>query len=331
MEREYDRAERVAFSGWNAGGSSARMVDADTLDPAARRRKDAEAEATARQYIEMFCNRYRDRGIAGRVHADAAKQEKQEALNRAIAPGAYVMTETLENERNANAYRTGMSDGKPYMTVDDFARYYHDQRGYKFPQYRTVASVRPGEAAMAVEARAAEGELRSKKAGWLADTDKCPAPVRKLMKYRFVRFLNEWAGETFPREAEIRRAPVQKRRLLPAGVVASLVTVAVSMSLVIGSTVLVSQSTRELSQLKQEVGVQEEIIDRLSDELALKNDALGIEQRAQQDLGMVPERYLSAGYIQNDAEDYIEIYDGTTSSVRRSGLSALLSAFGFGE
>lgn len=330
MKNEYSRSEAMTFGGMAAVGSTARMVDANDLDPATRRRKEAEADRIAGQYIEMLCDRYRDRGIAGRVHADVAKQQKQEALNRAIAPGAYTMAERLENEKTANTYRTGMSDGKRYMTVDDFARFYRDQRASKFPQYRTVASIRPGDEAALVEARRAAGELRSKKAGWLADTDKLPALRAKLMKYRFFAFLNEWAGETFPREKEVKRVQRGGRRFLPAGMVASLVTVAVSMSLVIGSTVLVSQSTRELSQLKEEVGVQEEILDQLSDELALKNDALNISDRAEA-LGMVSERYLGASYLPNDSEDYIEIYDEDASSVRRSGLSALLSAFGFGQ
>lgn len=331
MEREYHRSEAVSFGGLATGGSSARMVEANDLDPATRRRKEAEADAVANQYIDMFCNRYRDRGIAGRVHADVARQQKQEALNRAIAPGAYTMAEQLENDATANAYRTGVCDGKRYMTVEDFARFYHDQRVSKFPQYRTVASVRPDDAAALVEARQAAGELRPKKAGWLADTDKLPAFQSGLMKRRFFVFLNEWAGETFPREGEVRRAQPKGRRLIPAGLVASLVTVAVSMSLVIGSTVLVSQSTRELSQLKKEVGVQEEILDQLSDELALRNDALNIKDRAQEELGMVPERYLNAIYLPNDAEDNIEIYDEGTTSSNKSGLSALLSAFGFGD
>lgn len=328
MENEYSRRERVAFDGMITAGSSARVIDGSELDPATRRRKEAEVNEIADQYIEMFCNRYRDRGIAGRVHADAAKQEKQEALNRAIAPGAYVMTEKLNTEKKANAYRSGVSDGKRYMTVDDFARYYHDQRGYKFPQYRTVASVRPETAAVA-DTQKIGGELRSKKAGWLADTDKLPAFARKLMKYRFFQFLNEWAGETFPRESEMVSAPKTTRRAIPAGLVASLVTVAVSMSMVIGSTVLVSRSTQELSELKQEVGRQEEILDELSDELAFKNDTIGIDERAREELGMVPEKYLRAEYLDQEAEDQIEIYDD--GSDQKNGWSALLSAFGIGD
>ena len=341
MQNEYSRKERsatVVSVGQATATSSARVVRGEELDPSVRRRKDAESADTGSRYIEMFCERYRDRGIAGRMHADAAQQEKREALNRAIAPGAYVMTEKLERASGRgrpDVYRSGVSEGRRYMTVDDFDRYYHDQRGYKFPQYRPAAEARRAardrmaETAMA-DTRVAGGDLQPKKAGWLTDTDRLPAIVERLMKYRFFRALNVWAGETFPRETEVvvasRKTPI--RRLVPAGLVATLVTVAVSMSLVIGSTVLVSQSTREVSQLKSRLSEQEEILDDLGDQLAEKNDALDIEGRAHE-LGMVKEKYLSGQYLSERPEDYVEIYDGSAGG-QQSGWSALLSAMGIG-
>jgi uncharacterized coiled-coil protein SlyX len=341
MQNEYSRQERsatVVSVGQATATSSARVVRGEELDPAVRRRKDAESADTGNRYIEMFCERYRDRGIAGRMHADAAQQEKREALNRAIAPGAYVMTEKLEKASGRgrpDVYRSGVSEGRRYMTVDDFDRYYHDQRGYKFPQYRPAAEARRAardrmaEMAMA-DTRVAGGDLQPKKAGWLTDTDRLPAIVERLMKYRFFRALNVWAGETFPRETEVVDAPrkASVRRLVPAGLVATLVTVAVSMSLVIGSTVLVSQSTREVSQLKNRLAEQEEVLDDLGDQLAEKNDALDIEGRAHE-LGMVKEKYLSGQYLSERPEDYVEIYDESAGG-QQSGWSALLSAMGIG-
>ena len=89
MEHEYKRDERLAGERFaiSHGGSSARVVREDEIDPAELRRKQAEDRASEARYIDMFCERYRDRGIAGRVHADAARQEKKEALTRAKAPG----------------------------------------------------------------------------------------------------------------------------------------------------------------------------------------------------------------------------------------------------
>ena len=335
MEHEYKRDERFVSDRFtlNRGGSSARVVREDEIDPAELRRKQAEDRASEARYIDMFCERYRDRGIAGRVHADAARQEKKEALTRAIAPGAYIGADELAaKEKKLDTYRTGSSDGKRYMTVDDFARYYHDQRGYKNPRYRTATDE---ERIAAVQAVAPGKETRleqPKKAGWLTDTDKLPAPLAKLMKKPFFVWLNEWAQETFPREGEMRieTRPVGgfRSRRVPVGLVAALVTVFVSMSTVITSTVSVSQATRELSQIKESYAEMVDIHDELEDQLDLKNDMLAIEDYASDELGMVHEKYLHGEYLTEEKEDNLEVLDEGRDG-EKSGLSRLLSAFGF--
>ena len=339
MEHEYKRDERQAYERLtlNTSGSSARLVREDEIDPAELRRKQAECSGAESQYIEMFCNRYRDRGIAGRVHTDAAKQEKKEALTRALTPGAYVGTEKLAGKEKLDAYRTGVSDGKRYMTADDFARYYHDQRGYKYPQYRTATDAERIAAVQAVvAANPRETRLEQpKKAGWLTDTDKLPAFLQRLMKKpAFVR-LNEWAGETFPREGEMRtvtrESGAKRSRPVPAGLVAALVTVVVSMTMVITSTVSVSQATREVSELKQSVAEMREVHGELSDQLALKNDMLAIEDKAAGELGMVHEKYLNGEYLTEEVEDYLEVYDEDLDGEKKTGLAWLLSAFGIGN
>ncbi len=335
MEHEYTRDERYASERFSlsAGGSSARLCREDEIDPAELRRKQAECGGMESRYIEMFCERYRDRGIAGRVHADAAKQEKKEALSRASAPGAYIQAERLAKEQ-LDAYRSGTCDGRRYMTVDDFARYYHDQRGYKFPAYRNATD---DERIAAVRAVTTTRETRldqPKKAGWLTDSDKVPALVRKLLDRPIFQRLNVWAGETFPRETEMKtleRSPASRRHPIPAGLVAALVTVVVSMSMVIGSTVLVSQSTRELSQQKSTLAEMQEVHGELRDQLALKNDMLEIEDRATNELGMVPEKYLDGKYVSEEAEDHLEIHGDAKDQNDKSGLAWLLSAFGIGD
>lgn len=337
MEHEYKRDERQAYERLtlNTAGSSARLVREDEIDPAELRRKQAECGGAEAHYIEMFCNRYRDRGIAGRVHTDAAKQEKKEALSRAIAPGSYVGAEKLAGKEKLDAYRSGVSDGKRYMTADDFVRYYHDQRGYKYPQYRTATDA---ERIAAVQAVANPREVRlekPKKAGWLADTDKLPAPLRRLMTRPAFVWLNEWAGETFPRETEMRTerraSDVKRSRPIPAGLAAALVTLVVSMSMVITSTVSVSQATREVSELKESVAELREVHSELSDQLALKNDMLAIEDRATNELGMVHEKYLNGEYLTEEVEDHLEVYDEDRDGEKKTGLSWLLSAFGLGD
>ncbi len=337
MDHEYKRDERLVGNRLtlNPGGSSARMVSESEIDPAELRRKQVECGGNDARYMDMFCERYRDRGIAGRVHADAAQQEKKEALNRAETPGSYISADRLAKEEQLDVYRSGMSDGRRYMTADDFARYYHDQRGYKFPQYRTATDA---ERIAAVKAVAPIRETRldePKKAGWLTDTDKLPNFLRKLLDKPAVARLNRWAGETFPREIEENEktgdsAALRPRRI-PVGLTAALVAVMVSMSMVITGTVLVSQATRELSQQKEELAQLKEAHGELSDELALKNDALHIEERAREELGMVSEKYLHGQYITEERTDELEILDEDLDGENKSGLAWLLSAFGIGD
>lgn len=332
MEKEYNRSERVAIS---YSGSSARVIRGEDLDPSVRRRKDAETGDTDSRYIEMFCERYRDRGIAGRVRREATEQKKKEALHRAETPGSYVMTDALEELAGTpNTYRSGISDGKRYMTADDFRRYYRDQRNYRYPQYGDVKSTpesREAIRAMVVARESAKEVTSPKKAGWLTDTDKLPAFVQRLLTFKVFERLNEWAGETFPREKEMMiAAPKKLSHSLPVGLVATLVTVAVSMTMVISSTVLVSQSTREISQLKEELSAREDAVSDLTDMLALKSDMLTIEDKATNELGMVNEQYLQSEHLSDDAEDYVEVFDDEGEK-KENGLSALLSAFGFGD
>ncbi len=336
MEHEYTRDERLVGDRLTLtpGGSSARVVREDEIDAAELRRKQSECGGADARYIDLFCERYRDRGIAGRMHADAAQQEKKEALSRAIAPGAYINAEELAGKEQLDVYRTGVSDGRRYMTVDDFARYYHDQRGYKFPQYRQATDA---ERIAAVRAVTPTREMRleePKKAGWLTDTDKLPSILRKLMTRPAMVWLNEWAGETFPRETEVRverRESVRPARRIPAGLVAALVTVVVSMSMVIAGTVSVSQATRELSEQKEMLAELKEARGALSDQLSLKNDQLDIEDKAKNELGMVPEKYLHGEYLTEDVEDHLEVYDEDRDGEQKTGLAWLLSAFGLGE
>ena len=338
MDHEYKRDERLLGNRLtlNPGGSSARLVREDEIDPAELRRKMSECSGTDSRYMDMFCERYRDRGIAGRVHADAARQEKKEALDRAGTPGSYISADRLAKESKSkeeqlDVYRSGVSDGRRYMTADDFARYYHDQRGYKFPQYRVATDA---ERVAAVKAVAPIREVRleqPKKAGWLTDTDKLPKFLRGLMKKpAFVR-LNEWAGETFPRvsETDEKKTSVRVRRI-PVGLTAALVAVVVSMSMVITGTVLVSQSTRELSQQKDKLTELQEVYGDMSDDLALKNDALHIEERAREELGMVSEKYLHGEYIAEERTDELEVLDQDRDE-KKSGFAWLLSAFGIGD
>ena len=88
MEKEYNRSDRMVIS----YGSSARVICSDELDPTVRRRKEAETGDTDSRYIAMFCERYRDRGVAGRVRREATEQKKH------MLPQRRHTTQILQND-----------------------------------------------------------------------------------------------------------------------------------------------------------------------------------------------------------------------------------------
>ena len=331
MKKEYSRSQSVALDSGNNGSVGQAYLlhdDEGWMTTSDRSRKDADAKNTDGRYIELLCRRYRDRGVASHVRADAAMQEKNEALTRAMAPGAYILAERLEKETTTSnnaggAYRSGVSNGKRYMTVSDFDRYYHDQRGYKLPQYRVV----PVENRTPVVTEQSVRGIQPKKAEWLPNNDKLPVFVQNFLRLKPVRFLNEWAAETFPVESV--EMSQKKRAPIPVGVLASLVTVAVSMTMIIGSTVLVSQSTKTVSELKSDLAERQEISEQLSEKLDVKHDMLQIEREAIDRLGMVSREYATSRYMQANAEDEIVVY--STEERETNGWSALLSAVGFGS
>ncbi len=339
MDHEYKRDERLVGERFTlTPGSSARLVDESEIDPAELRRKMSECGGSSARYMDMFCERYRDRGISGRIHADVAQQEKEEALGRAGTPGSYISADRLAREERLKVYRSGVSEGRRYMTADDFARYYHDQRGYRFPQYRKATDAERIRAVEAVKAVSTIRETRveqPKKAVRLINTDKFPKFLRGLPGRSALARLNERLGEIFPRVIETSEktsaTSALRTRRIPVGLTAALVTVMISMSMVITGTVLVSQATRELSQQKEELAQLKEAHGELSDELALKNDSLHIEERAREELGMVPEKYLHGEYITEERKDELEILDEDRGGEERSGLAWLLSAFGIGD
>ena len=98
--------------------------------------------------------------------------------------------------------------------------------------------------------------------------------------------------------------------------------------MVIGSTVSVSQATRELSQQKESLAELQEAYGQLEDQLAQKNNMLDIADKATNELGMVPEKYLDGEYLTDSKEDRLEVFDEDRDGKDKAGLSWLLSAFG---
>jgi cell division protein FtsL len=273
------------------------------------------------EYVEALCKRYKDRGIAAHVRTDAKRQEREEALSHAMAPGAYIMAERVSDGK-ADKYRTGLYKGERHMTADDFVRYYHDQRSYKMPNYSVRATV-----AEQQEAEVTGGQS-PKKALWLTLTEQMPESVRKYLESPATARLAEISRDWFPIEKE-QKCEKSEVKKMPAGVLGAMLTVTLCCVMIVGSSVMVSLSVREASILQNKLDALDKQYTTLNTELSLKNDMLEIERIAVEEYNMVRSEYVPTQVLTTESENTVEVYE--QKSEFGKGLSNLLSAIGIIE
>jgi cell division protein FtsL len=270
------------------------------------------------EYVEALCKRYKDRGIAAHVRTDAKRQEREEALSHAMAPGAYIMAERVSDGK-ADKYRTGLYKGERHMTADDFVRYYHDQRSYKMPNYSVRATV-----AEQQEAEVTGGQS-PKKALWLTLTEQMPESVRKYLESAATARLAEIPRAWFPIEKE-QKCEKSEVKKMPAGVLGAMLTVTLCCVMIVGSSVMVSLSVREASILQNKLDALDKQYTTLNTELSLKNDMLEIERIAVEEYNMVRSEFVPTQVLTTESENTVEVYE--QKSEFGQGLSNLLSAIG---
>lgn len=270
------------------------------------------------EYVEALCKRYKDRGIAAHVRTDAKRQEREEALSHAMAPGAYIMAERVSDGK-ADKYRTGLYKGERHMTADDFVRYYHDQRSYKMPNYSVRATV-----AQQQEAEVTGGQS-PKKALWLTLTEQMPESVRKYLESPATARLAEISRDWFPIEKE-QKCEKSEVKKMPAGVLGAMLTVTLCCVMIVGSSVMVSLSVREASILQNKLDALDKQYTTLNTELSLKNDMLEIERIAVEEYNMVRSEFVPTQVLTTESENTVEVYE--QKSEFGQGLSNLLSAIG---
>ncbi len=117
----------------------------------------------------------------------------------------------------------------------------------------------------------------------------------------------------------------QVKRSFPLSAFAAAVVVAVSLMLIVASTVLLTRAQSDVFKLKQEIDAEAVEIAELRSDLEIKNDLLQIREIAVNEYGMVSEEYLRMQYLDLGAGDSIEVFEKEEDEV---GLGALLSAIG---
>ena len=135
------------------------------------------------------------------------------------------------------------------------------------------------------------------------------------------------AREWFPEEkivnVQTKRSP---RRMVRTA--AAIAGVALSLMMIVGGSVLVSDANREAKELESELRALEIQRNELSLELDMKNDITLLRDKAVNELGMIRGEYVDAKYLDVGGNDSIQVYEDEDD--KNVGIGAILSAFGIG-
>ena len=255
-----------------------------------------------------------DQGLVRAVEAAANAQIKREEESRALAPEAY----RLSNMSDASVdirYR----HGKENMSALDLIHYISDTRAMRLQNMELSEDTGIDVCTEQIDKA----------------TDKALAPVEKTRA-------NEAMGKgllQIPQKAckELcKKMPVwfdaaeadtsSNSRRFPLSAFAAMLAVAVSLLLIVASSVMVRLAETDISRLKEQIStVSVQAADMKSD-LEVGQDILQIRQIATEEYGMVAEDFVKMDYISLRGEDSVEVYKEEREE--RMGLSALLSAIG---
>ncbi len=139
------------------------------------------------------------------------------------------------------------------------------------------------------------------------------------VKAKAVSFVQNW----FPKENRENRDVPQRRRL-PLATMLTVFIISVSLMLMVGSSIMVSQAKGDLSILQDEYTALQEKEREIQNQLDKKNDLEVIEEIAVNQIGMISQDYIDVRYIDMIGEEKIEVFDDETGD--DIGLATVLSA-----
>lgn len=272
-------------------------------------------------------NRFAGRGMLQSVRRDARGQQAAAMTTRAMAPSAYADygLESTVSDR----YRTGIHNGERYMTNADFVRYYRDHRRKSRADSDLHSMAVTRDTRRPVPLPKAKPKLldpANEKSRVFAHrlVSKLPASVRAsypMLENRTAE-LHTWLTAD-----EIKEAPKSQKRRFPVSVASAILVMTISLSLVVGGTVMHSDANSKYREASERLETLTFEADNLERRLAVKLDFAAAEEYARNTLGMVDRTYASGEYLEVQQDESIEVYEEEKPSV---GLSTLLSAFGFG-
>ena len=258
-------------------------------------------------YIDMLCEKFKNRGIKTGLSAQRSAEIKRDAE----ALGINLENVSAKDEK----YRTMKVDGKVYMSSDDFAAYYKDLRGYKMPHFYSRAEMEYEKAE--ADANVQGSGKPPKKALWLA--------VRKRTEKAAKSFGKEFIVDEFRKQFYEDVAKGKKKRI-PKGIFPAMAVVTLSLLLVVCSSVMVSRASSDVYKLEYQIDVLQESKTDLEGKLVEKNNMLDIRKIAIEEYNMIGSDYATSKFLDVTEDEEIELFDKTDGE--ESFLTTLLKAIG---
>lgn len=271
-------------------------------------------------YIDMLCEKFKNRGIKTGVMLDAERQRESDILFGAATGGKSAPRIVSAYDEK---YRTRDASGTLYMTSDNFAAYYKDLRNYKMPAFYSRAESEYQAAAEAGNVQ--ESGKPPKKAVWLAVTRRIKIRLKEVPSYFTKEGLEKLSREWFPIDSPDDRRDGRKKRM-PRGILSTLSLIAISLLLIVCSSVMVSRASAKNSSLENKLDRLIATKSDLETDLEVKNNMLDIYKVATEEYGMISGDYAASRYLDVTEDDKIETYGEKEKS--ESLISQLLRAIG---
>lgn len=278
--------------------------------------------------INRLHSRYEGRGTAVNV----ANELKQQTKNEVAAPNAYLVAR-MNKGTVSDKYKNGEFNGQKYMTTGDFLKYYNSRKAatpavqphrpstqtkeFRKPAVRVEEKAVPRQAVQSAEAYHTRVNTAMKKYDPKADTIRMPAhKTQGKLKGRIASLVAKW----FPQEEKNEKTAVYKKNM-PVAMLGLLLTVSITMSVIVGTSLMVNDAETQVGDLKYEISQLKSEEAALSEELLRKDDLEMIEDYATEKLGMIKKDYVSAVYLDLGEGDSVN-----GSGEADGNMSAILSA-----